>query len=96
MLSFYHSLLKLRKRHITLQSGEYEILKKQDEMMFFIRSAGLERVFVALNFSSEDKSLDVPTERYDLLLSNKRTFFESGKSLVIYANEGIILIERTN
>jgi glycosidase len=93
MLSFYHSLLKLRKCHRSLQSGEYEILQKQDDMIFFTRSAGQERVLVALNFSSEDKTIDVQTDRYDLLLSNKRTSLINGNRLEVMPNEAMILVK---
>lgn len=62
-------------------------------MIFFTRSAGQERVLVALNFSSEDKTIDVQTDRYALLLSNKRTSLINGNRLEVMPNETMILLK---
>ncbi|WML49126.1 hypothetical protein RCG23_03235 [Neobacillus sp. PS3-34] len=50
-------------------------------------------MLIALNYSSEDKSIDVQTDNYDLLLSNKRTSLGNGNNLSIMPNEAIILLE---
>lgn len=93
MLSFYKRLLKLRKEHTSFQTGEYEFLRYQDGMIFYMRSNELERTFVALNFSDEEKSLELELKNMNLLLSNKRNSLESSDVLKISANEVIILKE---
>lgn len=93
MLSFYKRLLKLRKEHTSFQTGEYEFLRYQDGMIFYMRSNELERTFVALNFSDEGKSLELELKNMNLLLSNKRNSLEGSDVLKISANEVIILKE---
>ncbi|MEH7436850.1 alpha-glucosidase [Neobacillus drentensis] len=88
MLSFYKSLLKLRKEHPAFTLGTYESLRYEDGLMTFVRKDESERILVALNFSDEPKTLDVSAST--LLLSNKRTVLD-GK--IILGNEAMILKE---
>ncbi|MGA9226457.1 MAG: alpha-glucosidase C-terminal domain-containing protein, partial [Mesobacillus sp.] len=93
MLSFYKRLLKLRKEHTSFQTGEYEFLRYQDGMISFMRRNERERTLVALNFSEEEKSLELEMQDMNLLLSNKRNSLEGSDVLKISANEVIILKE---
>lgn len=95
MLSFYKSLLKLRKEHSALRLGEYEFLRYEDGMIYFVKKNECEKIFIALNFSEDTKTIEVEAEKVKLLLSTKRTTVESGKLLTILANEAIILEEDT-
>jgi glycosidase len=94
MLSFYKSLLKLRKEHSALQLGEYEFLRHEDGLVYFKRTDDVEKIFVVLNFNNHPRTLDVRTD-VELLLSTKRTSLEGGKILTISANEAMILKEDT-
>ncbi|WP_078378747.1 glycoside hydrolase family 13 protein [Sutcliffiella halmapala] len=90
MLSFYKSLLKLRKKHVALQVGNYKLLRFKDGMIYFVRTNQAEKIVVALNFSEQAVSLKVE-EGMKLLLSTKRTSFEGKNVLTVLANEAIIL-----
>lgn len=93
MLSFYKRILKLRKEHTSFQTGEYEFLRCLDGMISYMRSNKMERTLVALNFSEEEKLLELEKKKMKLLLSNKRNTHESSDVLTISANEVIILKE---
>ncbi|OCA88333.1 glucohydrolase [Bacillus sp. FJAT-27225] len=95
VLSFYKKLLQLRKEHLSFQTGDYEILRKQGEVIYFVRTNGKERTLTALNFSGEMQTLEVETKGMALLLSNKRTELEQGKQLELLPDEAIILVEDT-
>ncbi|CAN7531001.1 alpha-glucosidase [Rossellomorea sp. LjRoot5] len=93
MLSFYKRMLKLRKEHTSFQTGEYEFLRFQNGILSYMRSNEMERTFVALNFSEEEKSLELELKNMNLLLSNKRNKVENSEVLTIVGNEVIILKE---
>lgn len=92
MLSFYKSLLRLRKEHPALTLGTYESLRYEDGLLTFVRRDESERILVALNFSEQLKTLDGFTTGSRLLLSNKRTAHD-GKIGMIVGNEAMILKE---
>jgi glycosidase len=91
MLSFYKRLLKLRMEHSSLRTGEYEFIDYQDGMLSFMRTNEFESTWVALNFSEEEKTLNIEAERVTLLLSNKRKSIECAEALAILPNEALIL-----
>jgi glycosidase len=94
MLSFYKSLLKLRKEHPALSLGEYELLRYEDGMIYFVRRDEFNKVLVALNFSGQSKSLDIEAclgTKAKLLLSTKQKSLEVGKVFTILTNEAMIL-----
>ncbi len=96
MLSFYKNLLKIRKRHSSLKSGHYDLLRIEEEMLYFVRKDSIEKILVVLNFSEHPKSLDVAAffaSDVKMLLSSKRTKLESGNLVTILANEAMILKE---
>lgn len=90
MLSFYKSLLKLRKEHSCLQFGDYEVIRYENDMISFVRKDSVEKIVVALNFSDQPKTLRGATN-LDLLLSTKRTRLDSENCVTLLANEAIIL-----
>ncbi|MEH7746813.1 alpha-glucosidase [Neobacillus drentensis] len=90
MLSFYKSLLKLRKEHSSLQVGDYEFLRMEEDMIYFVRKDQVEKIIVALNFSDQPNLLEAGTD-VRLLLSNKRTRLDRGNEINVLANEAIIL-----
>jgi glycosidase len=88
MLSFYKSLLRLRKEHPAFTLGTYESLRYEDGLMTFVRKSESEQILVALNFSDLPKTIDMSAGT--LLLSNKRTTL-AGKRIL--GNEAMILKE---
>ncbi|MCM2535871.1 alpha-glucosidase [Neobacillus pocheonensis] len=94
MLSFYKSLLKLRKEHSALRLGEYEFLRNEDGIVSFVRTDHVEKIWVVLNFNDQPRRLEVRSD-VKLLLSTKRTSIESENMLTILANEAMILKEDT-
>lgn len=60
-LSLYRRLLKLRARHAILRYGTYEASNEAPEDVFlFSRWLDDQHVFVAVNFSGEDKGVKMP------------------------------------
>lgn len=90
MLSFYKKLLKLRKEHSSLQCGDYEFLRNEDGMIYFVRNDSVEKILVVLNFTDQLKTLEVEADM-NLLLSTKRTRLDSENVVTILANEAMIL-----
>jgi glycosidase len=98
MLSFYKSLLRLRKEHSALRLGEYEFLRNDDGMIFFVKTDQFEKILVVLNFTDQPKTLDVGScfsSNVEVLLSSKQTRLERGNVITVLANEAIILKEDT-
>ncbi|WP_338788196.1 alpha-glucosidase [Metabacillus sp. FJAT-53654] len=73
VLSYYKKLLELRRMHPALHHGEYELLEKNGDMIYFIKSAEGERMMVLINFGEIE--VPFPSEAHsvtDILLANKR------------------------
>jgi trehalose-6-phosphate hydrolase len=92
MLSFYKSLLKLRKEHSALRLGEYRILGNEDGLVYFMRADDVEKIWVVVNFTDQSRRFEFSTD-VKWLLSTKRTSVEGGKRLTMLANDAIILKE---
>jgi glycosidase len=90
MLSFYKDLLRLRKEHSALMLGDYEFLRYETGMIYFVRKDSFEKIIVVLNFSEQPKTLDI-AEDVKLLLSSKRKSLESDKVIKVAVGEAIIL-----
>jgi glycosidase len=98
MLSFYKSLLRLRKKQSSLRLGEYELFRNEDGLIYFVRKDSFERILVVLNFSDIPKTLDVGAyfaSEVEMLLSSKRKRLERGSVITLLANEAMILKEGT-
>ncbi|WP_174567629.1 glycoside hydrolase family 13 protein [Gottfriedia acidiceleris] len=94
MLSFYKSLLKLRSQYTSLQLGQYELLKYEEDLLYYIRSYKDEKIIVILNFSNEPKSITLDSYRqlkFELLLSSQRMDLGITKDLKALPNEALIL-----
>ena len=74
VLSYFKEMVQLRKSHLGLVYGAYELLMEDDEAIYaYYRSHGDERYLVTLNFATEEKTftLDGFSEQgWELLLSN--------------------------
>ncbi|WP_419881532.1 alpha-glucosidase [Peribacillus sp. B-H-3] len=89
MLSFYKKLLHLRKEHSALRLGEYEELRYDEGMISYIKKDHSERIRVLLNFSNQERVLNVGNDAV-LLLATKQESPESGR---ILANEAMLIKE---
>lgn len=83
LLCFYRKLLKLRKEHLALMQGDFEVaIPSPANTMIFFRCLPEEQIMIALNFSGRAKEIDLAclcTQDCELLLSS----YESSKERVI-------------
>ena len=59
VLSFYRSLLRLRRTNPALLSGSFEVVESAPGLLAYARTSGEQRVTVALNFTSQVQELVV-------------------------------------
>lgn len=95
-LSLTRSLLALRKRHSSLQTGEYLSLYAPGNLFCFRRYSGDEDLVVALNLDAHERDWMLPKEyrhRSTVLLSTAmdRQGGRLGEYLQLRGNEGVIL-----
>ena len=57
ILSLYHEVLALRRRHPALSIGTFRIIPAADGVLLYERTYGDERILVALNLSPEERPL---------------------------------------
>ena len=61
ILSYYQDLLKIRKNHPALQTGDYHSLPDAPDGCFlYIRQNEKEQLLIAINFTSQEQILDIP------------------------------------
>jgi glycosidase len=95
LLSFYRRLTAARRASLALRLGSYRTLPAPGGVFAFLRELDSERVFVALNFSSSERTVAVPFDRSRLVLSTDDG--RAGSSLTRRAtlspDEGVIASE---
>ncbi|MDF2877613.1 MAG: malL1 [Clostridia bacterium] len=72
---YYKKLLELRKKHLIMAYGQYELLLKEDEQLYvYTKTLEEERWLVLLNFSNQKVLFERPRQlqlmRQELILSN--------------------------
>ncbi len=98
VLSFYRSLLALRRRTPALQRGTQRLLDTADaDVLAYVRDAGGSQAFVALNFGDRRPTIAVPPPPGDpwrLGLSTHRMPREEpvGATLVLEPNEAFVAV----
>lgn len=73
IFNFYKKLIKIRKKFISLQIGEYQPAYEQtSQVLAFIRSFNKENLLVLTHFGSKDSFVELPADVEDctVLLSN--------------------------
>ncbi len=79
VLNFYRRLSQLRKNpeyHEALTWGSLKPwLETQKNLMAYVRELGGQRILVSVNMQCEPQEMTLPTDRYDVILSN----LESGQ-----------------
>jgi len=98
LLTFYKRLLQLRKEHIALMRGDFEIATKYPRnTLIYFRCTSEEQLMVALNFDDQLKKIDlncICAQDCELLLSSHAngkqpvhgsTYFLQGNEAVIFS-----------
>jgi alpha-glucosidase len=91
ILSLYRALIDARRRHRALSIGAFRLLAAADKMLVYERTAGGERIVVALNFGAEPQALPAELMGASVLVS---TFLDRGGALTepaLRGDEGVIL-----
>ncbi|PFJ16909.1 glucohydrolase [Bacillus cereus] len=94
ILSYYSMLLSLRKKEKALCQGDYEVLNKQGNLIYYIKSYKDERILVLLNFNKKKTlfSIDIDLiSNYKFLFSNKRSDLKNGKDIMLFPHEAMML-----
>ncbi len=85
LLNLYRSVLHLRKKHKALSEGRFiPVVKGINNVLAYLRIFEKEKIFVALNFSPETKTVNAGDgAQWRVLFSTHRTIFEHFTSLNI-------------
>ena len=92
LLSFYCRLTGVRRATLALRLGSYRSLPAPRGVFAFVREADGERVIVALNFTSQERAMEMPFGGAELVLSTDQergALAEHGR-IVLSPDEGLI------
>ncbi len=97
LLNFYKTVIRLRRGHPVLQSGDFRVLELAEKDVFaFARQSGEETLLVTLNFSARKLIVvmdeETQSNRLELLLSTCRTgaVIAQADSLALGVEEGAV------
>jgi alpha-glucosidase len=90
LLSLYRRLLATRRGSLALRLGAYRSLPSSRGVYSFERSADGERVYVALNFTSAERGVDLPPRELVLSTDDARASLARSGRVAIGPNEGLI------
>ncbi|HPS63222.1 MAG TPA: alpha-glucosidase [Bacteroidales bacterium] len=69
LLNHYRRLIRLRKTHKVLQTGEWvPVVNGKNGILAYFRKAERERILVVLNFTGREKALSLPEHTYGKVL----------------------------
>ncbi|MBV9582107.1 MAG: DUF3459 domain-containing protein, partial [Chloroflexi bacterium] len=92
MLSLHRRLIELRRRTAALSMGAYSGVYGDEDVLVYERSAGDERVRVALNLSHAARSLAWAEPRAQVVVSTHLDRDgDVGESLDLRADEGVVI-----
>lgn len=95
MLSFYHSLITLRKRQPAFQTGKYTPVYSDKQLLAFIRENDTDRFLVVLNLSHRPGYLLPKNETFDgeIIISTEaeRIGLRTENNLLLSGDEGLIV-----
>jgi alpha-glucosidase len=92
MLSLHRQLIALRRKTPALTVGDYTQVYADDDLLVYERSAGDERIRVALNLSHSPRRLAWSAPRSRVVLSTLLDRDEEvGQTLELRADEGIVM-----
>ena len=93
LLTLYRRLLALRRRSPALHSGDYRLLAVQGGVLAYARSAGTERMVIAVNLAPEPQEVVLPGVTGAIALSSDGDGEASrfGGALVLEPGAGVII-----
>jgi alpha-glucosidase len=92
MLNFVRHLLRLRQNSRTLQQGSYRTLEGAPQGCYaYYRATGAERLVVALNFTDQALSLQLPSGGRILISTHMDRNGRTERELTLRANEGCLV-----
>lgn len=93
VLNFYRRLIEFRKDSLALQVGNYEGIGSENGALWFARTHGTERLWIALNLASDPVTLVSAPERGEIVLSTHfdRDGEATGGPMELRPNEGVIV-----
>lgn len=94
ILNHFRKMTQLRKDHLTLVYGDYEILQREHpEIYMFTRTYKDEKLLVVLNFTENQTSvsLDASLKPGAILINNYQGVNLSGKELILEPFQAVIL-----
>lgn len=92
ILNYYKKIISLRKKNNILQYGEIKLIDKLDDVIYYIRSFENKQIMVLLNFSNQNRQIDViKSDVVNVLLSSRRDCVEWCEKLIILPYEALII-----
>jgi len=95
MLSFYHSLISLRKRHPAFQTGRYTPVYSDKQLIAYIRENDSDRFLVVLNLSHRPGYFRPKIESFtgEIIISTEteRIGLRIDNNLLLSGDEGLIV-----
>ena len=84
VLQYFRKMVKMRKDHLTLVYGDYQLLLEEHEDIYaYTRTLGKESILVLLSFSTEPVSVNIDeinAKELELLISNMPEHAEDNKT----------------
>lgn len=96
MLSLHRDLLRLRRAHPALATGDFHLIGAQGDVLAYERRAAGERFVVALNLGSRLQPVELPEGRFSPLLSTRGPVQQAvplAGTIILAQDEGVILQE---
>lgn len=93
ILNHFRKMTQLRKNHLALVYGDYEILQREHPQVYmYTRSSQKEKLLVVLNFSESQASasLDVELRTNSLLINNYDSITIEGQQLILEPYQALI------
>lgn len=94
VLSFYKKLIQIRRKNDALLQGEYVILQKEDDVIYFVRKSGIERYAVFLNFSDKYKEISLDNlnvDKIEVIISSKRKELDIKDRVKLFPYEALLV-----
>jgi alpha-glucosidase len=92
MLALYRALLALRRAHPALAIGDYRAVEAEGDVLAYERSAGGERILVALNLGGTAQRLGFPGEGKLLLSTLEGPVSIDEDSVSLRPDEGVVIL----
>lgn len=94
ILTLYRRLLEIRRQYAALEIGAYMPLHAEHDVLFYQRVLETQRIIVALNFSTDERTLVLPDSipGLKILISTLLDRDETATDLSLRPHEGIIAL----